>query len=350
MGSTGHWLFAPNEAGGGGSSTTQVLSPNYAQNAEFRYWQRQVPGTPTNVQDAAYGPDRWYILTSGGATNVAVSRDTSCPTTSYSTYSGLFTQGDASARQFGIMQYLESTRCLPLRGQAVSMSFWAKTNGTDITTVRAGIVEWTGTADAPTRDIVSSWAATPTLVATTAFANTPSDLTTSSTWTQFTVTATLGTTFTNLGIFIWTPNAEAQNDDLFITQVQLVAGSTAIAWNAVSLSPAADLNECQRFYEKSFAIDAITGGGSNVVSVLGIANATTSVIMVPMWHVRKFKQAVTVVVYDQANAANNIDPGSIAIDSYSATTDFALFYVVNNGGGFTAGTMYYGNFTAESEF
>ena len=75
-------------------------------------------------------------------------------------------------------------------------------------------MEWTGTADSVTSDIVSSWAATPTLIANAAYSNTPSDLALGASYQQYSFTVTLGQNFTNLILFFWTPEQEAQNDKL----------------------------------------------------------------------------------------------------------------------------------------
>lgn len=238
---------------------------NYADNPEFRFWQRQTPGTLTARTDGQYGPDRWYMLTESGNTNCA--RVTGDNTNVYLPYAGQFRQADASARRFGVAQILESDDVLSLRGKTVTFSFWAKTDSTEITTLRAGIMEWTSTADSPTKDVVSSWGSTPTLVTNWAFKNTPADLTVSSTWAQFTITVTLGTTFNNLGLFIWTPNQEAQNDDFYLSAVQFVDYGVALPYNNIRRPLADDLRKCQRFYEKSYNVETAPGTATTVGAI-----------------------------------------------------------------------------------
>src|SRR5690606_10642543 len=111
------------------------------------------------------------------------------------------------------------------------------------------LVEWSGTADVVTSDIVASWAATPTLVANASFVSVPSDFAIDGTWKQFTVTADLSQTMNNLMMFIWTPVAAAQNSDIYITQAQIVRGETPKPWPKTSISIEEDLYECLRFYE-----------------------------------------------------------------------------------------------------
>lgn len=246
---------------------------NYADNSEFRFFQRQTPGTLTTQSDAAYGPDRWKLLTSH-TTNVQAARVAGDISSSPSPYACQLRQADSTARQIGMVQYLESDDVLPLRGKTVTFSFWAKTDSTEITAIRAGIIEWTSTADTITSDPVSSWSGTPTLVSNMAFKNTPADLTVSSTWAQFSITVTLGSTFNNLGLMIWTPNTEAQNDDLYISQVQLVDYDEAIPWSLIRRDYAQDLEKCQRFYEKSYNVD-VAPGTATTVGAIGHGPVTT---------------------------------------------------------------------------
>lgn len=241
------------------SAVSATNIKNYAQNAEFRFWQRQTPGSITARQDDAYGPDRWYTLTSGGAVNVGVARVAEVISGSPSQYVAQIRQDDATVRQFGLAQILEFARIVELRGKAVAMSFYARTDSTEITTVRACIGEWTGTADTVTSDVVSSWGATPTWIGSFACLNTPGDITISSTMAQFTVTGTVGASANNLVLVIWTPNTEADNDDLYLTQVQLVQGAAALAWDKVALTYDQDFDEVRRFYQKSYPVDILPG-------------------------------------------------------------------------------------------
>lgn len=234
---------------------------NYAQNAEFRYFQRQTPGTLTSYSDDNYGPDRWYVLNSGGNTQVA--RVTEVISSSPSPYVCQVRQADGSSQRFGIAQILESDRCVRLRGKKVNFSFWARTDGTEVTNLRAALVEWTGTADSVTSDIVSSWAATPTLIANATAVNTPADLALTGTMAQFNITATLGSSFNNLILFVWSSAAEAQNDDFYITQVQLIEGTAPAPWTVVSKTQEEDLRECRRFYEKSYDTDTVIASATD---------------------------------------------------------------------------------------
>lgn len=233
---------------------------NYAQNAGFRFWQRAAALTST---DDNYGPDRWYALSSG-ATGVGFIRTAEVVTGSPSQFAAQIRQETVASHQYGIAQILEYARVVELRGKQVSLVFQARTDGTEVTTLRACLGEWTGTADSVTSDVVATWAATPTWIGSFACANTPADLTISSSWAQVTATATLGTTFNNLVLVVWTPNAEAENDDFYMTQVQLLQGSAGLSWDKVAKSYDQDLAEVRRFYEKSYDVDTDPGAATGI--------------------------------------------------------------------------------------
>jgi hypothetical protein len=320
---------AANGSGGSGGS----ISRNFLYNPEFRFFQRQIPGTLTSFQDDQYGPDRWYALTSGGATNVQVARVAEIIAASPTQYVLQVRQADGTARQVGIAQIIPANESLALRGREATFAFYHRTDGTEITALRAGIVEWTGTADSVTSDIVSSWSSTPTLIASSAFINTPATITSSSSWAQATITATFGSSMNNAIVFIWTEGTEAQNDDFYITQTQLVRGAAAIEWPYIAESYADDLRRCQRFFEKSYAVDTPTGttneGATLYVGSRAYTKDGATAITSDKFKVEKFATP-TVTVYDPnagtaAKVRNESAGTSVDVDGgYVGTTGFGL--------------------------
>jgi hypothetical protein len=240
---------------------------NFVENAEGRFFQRQAAATLTSRQDDQYADDRWYVLTSGGAVNVQCARVAEVIASSPTPYVVQCRQADGTARQFGRAQIIEYDKAVALRGKQVTFAFWARTDTTEVPNIRMGIVEWTGTADAVTSDIVSSWAATPTLIANSAFINTPADLALTATMQQFQVTVTLGSTFNNLVLFVWTPAAEAQNDDFYMTQVQLVEWPEALPWNLIRKPFDVDLQECRMRVRKSYGVDIAPGTVTDLTAI-----------------------------------------------------------------------------------
>lgn len=109
----------------------------------------------------------------------------------------------AGTRVGGIFQVLRAADTIPLRDQVVSLRVMGY--GTSSQTICLGLYAWTGTADSPTIDFVSSWATDlpPATLATnwTAISETTSPL--SASWVEYALeNITLGSSVNNLGIFI----------------------------------------------------------------------------------------------------------------------------------------------------
>ena len=292
------------------ANTGVVTSRNFIDNAQFRWSQRN--STLANCANGEGNLDRWYMLGTTG-NDLSNGRFTESPSGFGTLYSGRFTT--TASQRFGTVQFIESLDSACLRGKQVTLTFAARTDSTEITTIRAGIVEWTGTQDNPTRNIVSSWGATPTLIANAAFINTPGDLTISSTYTQFSITVTLGASLANLAVFIWTPNAEASGDDFYLKEVQLVKGSAAPTFDITEISAQQDLARCQRFYQKTYDVDIAPGTVTDAGSIrficprAGTLDYHTNVFRVEMFKtpvIQHFSPATGTVakVRDQSAAAD----------------------------------------------
>ncbi len=101
--------------------------------------------------DGTYDFDQWLTLTQTAA--VTVTQLTNVENGTPFMMRSL--QAQATAQRFGRIQWLESSNILDLRGRSVALS--ARVRMSDSTTLRYAIVEWTGTADVITKDIVLDW-------------------------------------------------------------------------------------------------------------------------------------------------------------------------------------------------
>jgi hypothetical protein len=230
--------------------------------------------TPASTTDGNYtGFDQWLALTQTAAVTPSAVSDAENGTP----FMMRLTQPQASAQRMGLIQWIENVRSRDLRGQAVTLS--ARVRMSASTTLRYAIIEWTGTADTITKDIVLDWTngtftagnfftSTSTTVSGTGSialtANTLTDITT--------LTATLGSSTNNLAVFFWTDSTQAQNVTLDIAKVQLEAGSSAteLAWRPFD----EELRLCQRFWEKSYNYGVQPGAASVLGSGLLIANGS----------------------------------------------------------------------------
>ena len=237
-------------------------------NGDFAIDQRVRPGDsvthtsssafPNN--DDAFTLDRWYVL-SDGNNRVEVNQETSDLPTELSEYQQTgcrlrVVNTSASAFKFGIAQMVEQRNCVGLIGKPVALSFKIKVSSTTkLSNIKAAIVQWTGTADVITSDIVSSWNAAgtnPTLIANASYVNTPANINPSITWTAYDgtnaqpMTGTVSSSAKNLIVFIWSDVTDTTAGDfIYITDVQLEAGSIATPYERLPID--VQLNRCLRY-------------------------------------------------------------------------------------------------------
>lgn len=256
-----------------GDSTTQSTAPtgfafkNRIINGGMSIDQRNARAS-TAIADDTYCFDRWYALTQTASINVSgqVNQENATP------YNIRLTQNQATAQRMGIAQIIEYNNCVDLRGSSVVLNLRLRASNSQA--IRYAILEWTGTADSATSDVVNSWtnttyttgnffiSTTTTVVAVGAI--TPS----ANTWTSLStpLTGTISSSLNNLIVFVWTEGTAAQNFTLDISTVQLEKGSTATAFDYRPYTT--ELQLCQRYYEEGSYI--YTGGYSNASVVASV--------------------------------------------------------------------------------
>jgi len=216
------------------------------------------------------GFDQWYALTQTGAVTPSQLTDVAdCLPTMMR-----LTQAQATAQRFGIAQPLESSFIKDLRGKTVALA--AKVRMSAATTLRYAILEWTGTADTITRDVVADWSKT-TFTAGQFFA--ASNVTvaaagalalSSNTLTDIALSATLSSSLNNAIVFFWTDSTQAQNVTFDIGNVWFGQGSSVPAMFDPP-NPTIDLVSCQRLFQK------LSGPASfsRLVTAIGLARSAT---------------------------------------------------------------------------
>lgn len=248
---------------------------NFLINGGFDFFQRQVAATATARTDDTYGPDRWYVLTQTAGINVnQAAGDTK------SKNAVRLTQNQAAAQRFGLAQIVESRNSLPLRGETVR--FQARLNISNSQDVRIALLEWTGTADAVTSDVVNDWtsstytagnfflAANLTVTAVSETAS-PS----AGSWVDISVSGAVSASCNNLIVFIWVEGEAAQNVTLDLTEAGAYLTSTAQEWVPRLLS--AEFVLCQR-YCWSIHSDAV-----NLNAHVGFGEAaSTTIAQIPI--------------------------------------------------------------------
>lgn len=226
-------------------NTLGTFRKNPLINADFRINQR---AAATNADDT-YSHDRWYVLTQTGTIAVTTLTDVENTTPRMAR----LTQSQASAQRMGYAQIIEGINCKHLRGQQVTFRF-GRTRLSSTANVRYAVLEWTGTEDTVTSDVVNDWtsgtytagnffiAANLTVSGTTQQALTANTLTDGST-----VTVTLGSSFNNLIVFAWTESTVAQNVTFDLGKAQIERGDSASIFETNSYG--SELILCSRYFQ-----------------------------------------------------------------------------------------------------
>jgi hypothetical protein len=218
-------------------------------NGNFALGQRATTFASGANNNDAYTLDRWYILSDGNDA-IDVTRETSIVPANQKYAIAL--DVETTNKKFGIAQIIESDNCVGLTGGTVTLSFKAKVSATTkLDNVKAAVVAWSGTADTVTSDIISAWGAegtNPTLIANATYENTPANLSVTTSYATYSLTASVDTaSTTNIIVFIWSDVTDTTAGDfLYVTDVQLEPGSVATPFERRPIGT--ELALCQRYF------------------------------------------------------------------------------------------------------
>jgi hypothetical protein len=160
-----------------------------------------------------------------------------------------------TTNRYGIAQIKESAESIPLRGKEVIAQCLIKpvnNAGSGTRDYRIAILEWTGTEDTVTSELVNDWTSgtfttagffastTKTLVATA------SVTATHNTETQLSCTGTVSTSCNNLIVFIWTEDVPTHASDyVLIGEAGLYTSGAVQEWNPAPI--AQEFLKCARY-------------------------------------------------------------------------------------------------------
>lgn len=316
---------------------------NHLINGGFNFWQRITPATATAMTDDVYdAPDRWYSLVQGaGAT---INRNAGIGT---SQYSAKIIAGGTTNR-YGIAQIIEAENSIPLRGQTViaQCRFKPVNNaGSGTRDYRIAILEWTGTADTVTSELVADWTSS-TFTTAGFFASTTKTLVgtavvtaTHNTETVLSVSGAVSTSCNNLIVFIWTEDVPTHASDyVLIGESGLYSASELQIWNAERVSD--EQARCLRYYEVVPKEDAGIIG-------FGQCYATTNAYVHLTYSEKRIVATPTIVNPTTDFIVANASGGNVTVTSFGTTTrktrNSSLIFPVT-ASGLVAGnaTMLYG--------
>ena len=295
-------------------------------NGEFGIAQRGTSFVSGANDDDSYNLDRWYVLSDGNDA-VDITQETSTVPTNQLTAIAL--DVETANKKFGIAQIIEQKNCVGLIGGNVTLSFKAKVSSTTkLDNVKAAVVAWSGTADTVTSDIISAWGAEgtdPTLIANATFENTPANLSVTTSYATYTLTANIDTASTkNLIVFIWSDVTDTTAGDfLYITDVQLEAGSTATDFERRPIGT--ELALCKRYFTKTFPSGTAIGQNNGTDGALSIASLNPSTRVLIAWDLPiQMRASPTATIYNPSatnaqarDVSANVDCNSTAVFSMS---------------------------------
>jgi hypothetical protein len=212
--------------------------------------------------------DRYFTSVNTPATSTAI-QSTTVPTGFlYSLKIGRSGTGTAGLNTFG--QVIETNNSQDLASSAVTLSFWAKVGASaTFSTMSANIYSGT-VANQTAATLRSGWTGQATVATNGSVALT-------TTWQQFSITGSVGSTALQLAVqFIFTTVGTAGADDnLYITGVQLEAGTTASPFEYRQYGT--ELALCQRYFWKIGGTTVyeqiamgLVDGGSNVSCITSL--------------------------------------------------------------------------------
>jgi hypothetical protein len=269
-------------------------------NGAMQVWQRGTSQTLTN--GLVYGSaDRWVFIQGGGSASVSLTQSTDVATGFQYSVKQQRTASSTTTGTVYSAQEIESVNCYGLAGQSATLSFWAKcgsnfsASGSTLTSL---VYQGTGVDQGTTSWISGTW--------TSPTSNTQSN-TLTTTWQKFTQTVAIGSTTTELLVSLqWVPVGTAGADDsVYFTGVQLEVGTQATTFDNRDFGR--ELILCQRYYEKSYALETAPGsnaGGVGAVNNYGSSDGTSNQVTTRPFAVTK-RAAPTMTYYTVAGTSGS---------------------------------------------
>ena len=244
----------------GGAVSPYVAGKNVVINGGFDIWARGTSFTGSGAY--VYTTDRWqgFLASTYSITQIDVS---SLVSNFQWGARGQRASGQTTTNYFNLEQGLETKTILPLRGNVVTVSFWARCGANfSPTSSQLGVAFFCGTGTERVRNVTAFTSETTPI-------NTNATLTT--TYQKFTFTSTaIPTTATQAALtFSAYPTGTAGANDWFeITGVQLEIGSVATPFSRAGGTLSGELQACQRYYYNSMGQNQIVGINTNATTTI----------------------------------------------------------------------------------
>jgi hypothetical protein len=259
-------------------SAQTAAGKNAVINGGFDIWQRGTTfASPTSVK--VYTADRWSFwrgsLVAGGTVTRQVTNDTTnLPNIQYCARVQR-DSGNTGLQNLQLASDFETVNSIPYAGKTVTVSFYARKGANYSVTasdLRGSLYSGTGT----NQDIINGYTGQTTIVSVFQ--------TLTTTWQRFTISGTVPTNSTQLGLVF---NTSAQvgtagaADYFEITGVQLEASTVASAFTRNGGTIQGELAACQRYYYRAGVTvsGGTSGGNTAMLAPYVFAQAATTAVL-----------------------------------------------------------------------
>ena len=321
VGNNGETLLADSAATTGLRYSATPSASNPVLNSSFQIAQR---GTSFTVTSAQYTLDRWYAA---AATNTTVTQQATSDTTNLPFIQKCVrvqrTAAATSTDGFNVSQSMETINSIPYAGKTVTLSVYAR-KGANYSATSSLMYFRLYTGTGTDQQIA---------VYTGASITADGQATLTTTWQRFTITATVPTTATELGVLLLgLPTGTAGAADYFeVTGVQIDVGSVALPFRTNAGTIQGELAACMRYFFKPI-------GGQ-----IGIAQSTVEVYVTIPNVMRAAPTVVTpatAVNLDRYGVGSYTQSSAAVVSSGTYASANAVAIIYTNFTGLTAGIPY----------
>ena len=249
---------------------------NLLLNGSFNKWTRHLYNnvavtTLRAHADDTYGPDRWNLLTNGGATDIQDAQVAGVQAKN----ALRFKQVNATAKYAGYNCIFTAVDSVLLRGKTVTFQLRGLSSSTP--NLRMAILEWIGTADSVTSDVVLDWTSSTYttnnffLAANLTVTAVSAAQALSGSYGTCSVTAEVGASCNNLIVMFWSEGTIAQNVTVDIEAAGVyLTPIVQTSWKPNSAAEEAEEAQKLRWYSR-----VIPGNGPYLA--FGFAYSTAAV-------------------------------------------------------------------------
>lgn len=287
---------------------------NLLINGGFDVWQRStsVSGAGVNFTGTYQAADRFYALgglvasSSPVTSNAHLYERSTADATSRYCAKVRYRTGTGTRNAHGLCQIFEGADIIGLRGRTITAQARVQAELNKSMNVRIAIVQWTGTVDSVTHNIVNDWTSsnyTPGnffIAANVAVTVSDPVAVTNAAWADVSVSAVVSASTNNILIFVWgTETALDDANAILISKVACQAGGTAL-WCPRHI--AQELLLCQRYYERmpvEFYAYGGAGGGNGAFFHWKTTKRTAVAAKIGTWQVLNCAQPVVGNTYNK---------------------------------------------------